>query len=188
MTDLTVSALFTYPGVSGPGEPATGLALGDIDLTLVAQDRATMAETVIWNTVNPTSELSLVGRYIKKYAAADLDLYNYFAHAFYTGATVLDQDHVSGAVGIDYIPLGTAKVWPYRVREADLTPIEGVKVEIHRDIAGTDIYWVGWTNSFGYAKDSYGNDPRLDPSPPDWYFFRKKGGVKFDNPDIETVV
>jgi hypothetical protein len=189
MSDLTISALFTLNGVDGPGEPATGLTLGDIDLTLIAQDRDTLAETIIWNTVNPTAELSLVGRYIRKYTGADLDLYNYFAHAHYTGATVLDQDHISGSIGVGGIPIGTAKVWPYQVVEADDTLIEGVRVDIYRNATATgDPYWTGWTDAFGYAKDIYGNDPRLDPSPPDWYFFRKKGGVKFNDPDTETVV
>lgn len=189
MTDLTVMARFTKSGVLGPGEPALGLTLTDIDFWLTQQDRSSGAEVIVWNgTQNPTSELSNVGAYIRIYSAADLDAYNYIANARYDGAETLDQHWIGGAAGAENIPLGAAINWPYQVVEADDTPIEGVKVEIHRNVAGDDIYWVGWTNAFGWALDLYGNAPRLDPSPPDWYFFRKKGGVKFDNPDIETVV
>lgn len=188
MTDLTVMARFTFSGVLGSGEPALGLALADIVFWLNEVDRATGAESIIWNgTQNPTIELTDVGAYQRIYANADLDAYNYVATARYNGITVLDQHWINGAVGVDNIPLGTALNWPYQVVEADDTPIEGVKIEIHRTAAGDDVYWVGWTNAFGWALDLYGNAPRLDPSPPDWYFFRKKGGVKFDNPDVETV-
>ena len=186
MPDLTVMARFTKSGVLGPGEPATGLVLADIDLWLVQQDRASGAETIIWNgTQHPDTELTDVGAYFLIYGGADLDDYNYIATARYDGIETLDQHWINGGVGADNVPLGTALNWPYQVVESDSTPIEGVKVEIHRNIAGDDVYWVGWTNAFGYTLDIYGNAPRLDPGT--WYFFRKKGGVKFDNPDIEVV-
>ena len=189
MTDLTVSVRFTVTGALGAGEPATGLALADIELFLVEQDRATGAETIIWDSdtvaVNPTAEMSKVGVYNRILTTADLDLYNYHASARYIGATSLDQDWVNGSLGLDNIPVGTAVEFPYIVQEADTTPIEGVKVEIHRNAAGTDVYWVGWTNALGEARDSYGNYPRLDPGT--WYFFRTKGGYSFSNPDTEVI-
>jgi hypothetical protein len=183
MTDLTVSATFT----KNSGQPATGLVLAEIDLYLTQQDRATGVDTVIWDgTENPTAEMDNVGAYIRILTTADLDQYNYFATAYYTGATVLDQDYVNGAVGIDYIPLGTAIEFTYTVYKIGTSdPIEGVSVEIHRNAAGTDEYWTGVTDAFGVARDDFDNKPRLDPGT--WYFFRFKGGYSFDNPDTEVV-
>lgn len=183
MSDLTVAFIFTQ----NVGQPATGLTLSQIDLYLTQQDRETGADTVIWDgTQHPTDEMANVGAYIRILATADLDQYNYYASAEYTGAVPLDQDFVNGAIGIDYIPLGTAVEFTYTVLEdGSGDPIEGVKIEIHLNAAGTDIYWVGWTDAFGVARDSYGNKPRLDPGT--YYFFRKKGGYKFDDPDTEVV-
>ena len=187
MTDLTVAAAFTIDGVDGPGEPATGLTLSEIDFYVTRQHRVTNVDTVIWDgTQNPTEEMDNVGVYTRIYDAADLDLYNYFLSAHYTGATVLDQNWVNGAVGIELIPLGTAVSVPYIVYLPDgVTPIEGVKVEVHRNAAGTDVYWVGWTNALGECRDIYGLYPRLDPGT--WYFFRKLRGYEFSNPDTEIV-
>lgn len=188
MAELMMSARFTESGALGPGEPATGLILAEIDFYLTEVDRATGAETIIWDgTQNPTSEISNVGAYIRNLSTADLDANNYFASASYDGATVLDQRWVNGSVGIDLVPIGTAVEFTYTVIDGASDPIEGVKVEIHRNAAGTDVYWVGWTDAFGVLRDTNMLKPRLDPSPPDWYFFRFKGGFSFDNPDVETV-
>ena len=158
MTDLTVSAILT----KNVGEPATGLTLSEIEFKLTAQNRATGVDTVIWNTENPTEEIDNVGAYIRIYTLADLDTYNYFASVHYTGVTVLDQDYVSGAVGIDYIPLGTAVEFTYTVVEdGSGDPIEGVYVEVHRNAAGTDHYRSFWTDAFGVARDQFDNKPRL---------------------------
>lgn len=187
MTDLTIAAAFTIDGVDGPGEPATGLTLADVDLFLTQQARATGVDVVVWDgTQNPTAEMDNVGVYIRILPTADTDLFNYFVSAHYTGVVVLDQDWIGGAVGADLIPLGTSVEVPYSVFfTGTATPIEGVKVEVHRNAAGTDIYWVGFTNGLGEARDSHGFYPRLDPGT--WYFFRKKGGFTFANPDIEVV-
>jgi hypothetical protein len=188
MTDLMIGVLLTLTGVDGPGEPATGLTLADIDLYLTAQDRATGVDSVIWDgTQNPTEEMANVGTYTRKLTTADLDLYNYYVSAHYTGPVSLDQDWVNGAIGIDLIPIGTAIEWQYIVYEPDgITPIEGVSVDIHRTAAGTGIpYWSGTTNALGEARDGSGLYPRLDAGT--WYFFRRKSGYSFSNPDIETV-
>lgn len=186
MTDLMVAARFTFTGVDGAGEPRTGLTLSEIDFFLTAVDRATGATAVVWNgSQNPTFEIDNVGGYGHLYSGADLDSYNYFLSARYDGVLSLDQNWVNGSVGLANIPLGTAVAFTYTVVDLSLDPIEGVKVEIHLNAAGTDVYWVGWTDTFGVARDSYGNLPRLDPGT--YYFFRKKGGYKFDNPDTEVV-
>jgi hypothetical protein len=187
MTDLTVAAAFTITGVDGPGEPATGLTLSEIDLYLTRQDRETGVDAVVWDgTQNPTAEMDNVGVYIRIYTGADVDQYNYLLSAHYTGLTSLDQAWVNGGIGAGLIPLGTAVEKEYKVYRPDgITPIEGVKVEVHRNAAGTDVYWVGWTNALGEARDLYGLYPRLDPGT--WYFFRKREGYTFTNPDVEIV-
>ena len=96
MSDMTVLAWFTK---STGDLPATGLTLADIDLTLTAIHRTTGAETAIWNTENPAFEVANVGAYGKIYDA-DFDTYNYAAGAQYTGADTLDDDYVSGSLGI----------------------------------------------------------------------------------------
>jgi len=93
MSNLTIAATFTQNN----GTPATGLTLADINLYLVSHNKSTGADTVIWNgTQNPTEEIDNCGIYTRIYDDADLDDYDYFARASYTGATVLDTDHVTG--------------------------------------------------------------------------------------------
>jgi len=184
MSDLTVSATFTQ----NTGQPATGLTLSDIDLYLTRQDRATGADTVIWDgTQNPTEEIDNVGAYIRIYASADLYTYNYFAAAHYTGAAVLDQDWVTGAVGLLSPPVGTAVLFTYTVTNSvTLLPIQGVKIEVSTDSAKANVVWVGWTDAFGVAYDTFGNKPILDPG--SYYFWKIKAGFLDDqNPDLEVV-
>lgn len=94
MTNLVVSASFTQ----NQGSPATGLTLTDIDITLSSINKSTGAVAAIWNTENPTAEVSNVGGYIKIYASADFDTYAYEATANYTGGSTLDSDDVGGAI------------------------------------------------------------------------------------------
>lgn len=189
MADLLVSAGFTMTGALGAGEPATGLTLVDIELFLTEVDRATDARTVIWDSdtvaVNPAFEIDNVGGYGLRYTGADLDANNYFASARHVGVASLDQNWVNGSVGIERVPIGTAVEFTYTVIDGASDPIEGVKVEIHRNLAGTDVYWVGWTDAFGVVRDTNDLKPRLDTGT--WYFFRFKGGFSFDNPDTEVV-
>jgi len=72
--------------------------LADIDLYLVAQNRTTGVDTVIWNgTQNPTEEIDDIGAYTRIYTNADFDTNHYFARGTYTGAVALDVDHVTGS-------------------------------------------------------------------------------------------
>lgn len=181
MSDLTISAAFTQSG----GQPATGLTLADIALFLTSQHRTTGATAVIWNgAVNPTVEIDNAGAYIRIYTGADLDTYNYYAAAHYVGVAVLDVDWVTGAVGIDYIPLGTAVEWPYLVTKNSV-PQDGARVRVSTDEAGTNVIRSYVTGADGYAKDIYGNHPRLDPGT--YHFWVYKAGVEFDLPDTEVV-
>lgn len=183
MTDLIVSAAFT----KNTGQPATALTLSEIDIYMTRQHRSTGADDVIWDgTQNPTEEVDNMGAYTRIYTSADLDTYIYYAVAEYTGATVLDQDWVGGLVGLLTTPVGTAQPRTYTVTDSvSLLPLVGVKVDVARDIAGTDVIWVGWTDTFGVARDINGNLPRLDPGT--YYFFKNLvGHIDDDNPDTEV--
>lgn len=184
MSDLTVAVFFT----KNTGQMAQALTLSEIDLYLTRQDRATGADTVIWDgTQNPTEEIDNIGSYIRIYTGADLTLYNYYAAAEYTGATVLDQDYVTGSVGLLTPPVGTAVAYSYPVTNSvTLLPVEGVDVEISTDDAKANVVWTGNTDIFGIARDEFGNLPILDPG---WYYFWKQLGGFIDdqNPDYEEV-
>jgi hypothetical protein len=185
MADLTVAVNFTR----NTGQPATGLTLGDIDLYLTEQDKATGADTVIWNgTQNPTEEIDNTGFYTRIYAAADWDANHYYARGNYTGAVALDTDDVMGAMECCGIPIGTAVEFTYTIYESGgppNIPIAGVTVAISTDIAGVNIVWSGTTDAFGVARNG-GYLPRLDPGT--YYFWRSLAGYTFTNPDTEVVV
>ena len=183
MADLTVAVFFTR----NTGQPATGLALGDIDLYLTEQDRETGADAVILNgTQHPTEEIDNIGGYTRIYAAADLEANDYYGRGSYTGAVVLDVDHVTGATSLIDLPCGTVVEFTYTVTDAGTgLPIEGVSVDISTDIAGNNIIWCGTTDAFGVARDEHGNLPRLDPGT--YYFWRKLSGYIFVDPDVEIV-
>lgn len=185
MTDLTCAVLFT----TGGGAPAVGLTLADIDLYLTEQDKATGADTVIWNgTQHPTEEIDNIGAYIRIYAAADWDANHYYLRGTYMGGVALDVDDVMGVMVCCDIPIGTAVEFSYTVYEAGgppNIPIDGVTVDISTDIAGTNVIWSGETDTFGVARDDFGRLPRLDPGT--YYFWRQLAGYTFNNPDTETV-
>lgn len=83
---LVVSVLFTQ----NAGDPATGLALGDIDITLRTRVKATGVMADIWATQNPTEEVG-GGLYSRALAGEDEVTFDYFGWAQYTGAVVLDS-------------------------------------------------------------------------------------------------
>jgi hypothetical protein len=106
---MLVAALFTQ----NDGEPATGLTLADIAITLNARNKTTAAVTTIWHGVAPTEEVG-GGYYSKDYATADQTLYDYFAYAVYGGAEVLDSNYsLQASVGVDN---SAAAVWAYTQR------------------------------------------------------------------------
>ena len=86
---MLIVAQFTQGG----GQPATGLALVDIDLYLYSRHKVTGAIANIWTPQPPTQEVGTGGQYTRDYAAADLANYDYFAWAEYTGVAVLDSDY-----------------------------------------------------------------------------------------------
>lgn len=184
MSDLTVAVYFTQ---NNGDDPAIGLALADIDLYLTSQNKETGALAVIWDgTQNPTAEVTNVGGYIRIYTGADIDTYHYHARGTYTGATALDQDTVTGATECCDKPIGTAVEFTYTVvHSVTGLPLEGVRVWITTDVAGTNVIWGGDTDAVGVARDDAGNLPRLDPAT--YYFWRQLAGYTFTNPDTEAV-
>jgi len=84
---MIVTALFT----KSSGQPATGLALADIDLYLYRRTRADGTVATVWDGVNPTEEVG-GGLYSRSYTD-DPDTYDYYGYARYTGATTLDVDY-----------------------------------------------------------------------------------------------
>lgn len=64
-------------------------------------------------------------------------------------------------------------------------PVEAADVWISTDVGGVNILWRGKTNAFGIAKDDLNMKPFLDAGV--YYFWQKKSGFTFTNPEIETV-
>lgn len=67
-----------------------------------------------------------------------------------------------------------------------MLPIEGVSVAITTDVAGLNVIFSGITDAFGVLRHPETSElPFLDPD--DYYFWSKKAGYSFVNPDMETV-
>lgn len=102
---MLIKVLFTKSG----GEPATGLNLAEIDITLYRRARATGIVDTVLNAVNPTAEIG-GGYYAREYTDDPL-LYTYFGMAEYTGAEVLDTNFAVGT-----IDTCAYDVWNYAIR------------------------------------------------------------------------
>jgi hypothetical protein len=65
-------------------------------------------------------------------------------------------------------------------------PIPGVAVSVSTDVAGNNVIFSGQTDAFGVLRHLETNElPLLDPGP--YYFWSKKAGYSFINPDLESV-
>jgi hypothetical protein len=79
-----------------------------------------------------------------------------------------------------------AVAYTYTVRDTVTSnPIPGVEVWITTDVAGDNVVWNGYTDTFGVARDESGALPLLDPGL--YQFWSKMPGYTFVNPDAETV-
>lgn len=184
MTNIIVAVQFT----KSSGQPATGEALADIDISLSSVSKTTLAVVAIWNPQNPTVELGQ-GRYARLYTLADLDDFDYIVQGQYTGATVMDSDYVYGQTETQSIcettfPAGAIE-FTYTVTSPLAVPLEGAQVWISTDIAGTNVIWSGLTDTFGIARDVNLQKPWLDVGT--YYFWSQLAGYSFTNPDTETV-
>jgi hypothetical protein len=184
MTDIHVQATFTKT-TTKPGAPATGLTLAEIDFYLYRVHRDTGVEETIWDgTQNPTAEVAAIGAYFRKYTGADLDTYTYHLLAEYTGATSLDTNWVTGAIGKAVVLAENLTAKPYVVSDGVGTPIEGVRVEIRQQVSGRTI-WRGTTDVNGVPRDIFNNTISIDAGTYDFYRYHHQ--YSFDNPDVETV-
>jgi hypothetical protein len=186
MTTLVISALFTQAG----GDPATGLALADIDLYLFSRNRTTGAVAAVWNPQNPTEEIG-GGLYSRALTTADEQTYDYYAYAQYTGVAILDSNyslqaspnvpncctHSPGAVEFTYTVTDSVTG----------LPVEGVEVWAALATAPSVVVWSGDTDAFGVARDDFGSKPWLDPGT--YRFYKQKAGyLDADTPyDTEVV-
>lgn len=179
---LAIGAFFT----KNAGEPATGLTLSDIDLYLTSINRSSGAVTVIWDgTQHPTDEITNIGGYFRAYVGENLGVYVYYARASYTGATLLDTNHVIGAIGPEPFPAGAVEYDYVVIDSTTLLPVEGADVWVTRT-TDSETIWRGVSDVNGYARDVYDRKPLLDPGT--YYFYKQLPGyIDDDNPDTEVV-
>ena len=86
-----------------------------------------------------------------------------------------------------YAPIAGALEITYTVKkdnEDTGDPIDGVEVWITTDSGGTNVIWSGTTDTNGVLRDVGDSKPWLDAGT--YYFWRKKAGYVFTNPDTET--
>lgn len=100
-----------------------------------------------------------------------------------TGSGIVQQN-------LEYVVadrVATAVEFTYTVvsDEGGNPPISAVEVYITNDAGGANVVWRGQTDSFGVARDDFGNLPRLQPGT--YFFFRYKYGWNFENPDTEVA-
>lgn len=86
-SDIVISALFTR----NSGQPATGLTLSDIDITVYRRRKSDGTIQTVLSAVNPTEEVG-GGIYTRAVADADVATWDYYGFAEYTGAVSLDAD------------------------------------------------------------------------------------------------
>jgi len=87
----------------------------------------------------------------------------------------------AGAAGIS----AGAVEFTYTAADSNSDPLEGVEVWITTDDAGSNLIWYGTSDAFGIARSSSNAKPMLDAGT--YYFWSKKGGYTFTNPDTVEV-
>ena len=169
------------------GDPATGLTLSDIDIYLWRVNKSTGAREAVWSGENPTLEIG-GGLYRRPYTSEDLDTYEYYAYAQYTGGQSLDSNYslqeclvqntldaiasaVSGAGAITFTYTLTSS--------EDGSPIADASVWVTTDAAGDNVVASGTTDVNGQVVFY------LDAAT--YYVWRQKSRWNFTNPDTEVV-
>ena len=87
----------------------------------------------------------------------------------------------AGAAGIS----AGAVEFTYTAEDSNSDPLEGVEIWITTDEAGSNLIWYGTSDAFGIARSSSNAKPMLDAGT--YYFWSKKGGYTFANPDTVEV-
>lgn len=185
MTDILVTAAFTKQHISGvAGQPATGLTLSEITFDLWRINRDTGAQTLLWNSLNPTAEIGTSGNYMRVYTGADFDTYNYWLLATYTGAVTLETNWLTKGVGKNIVMAEDLTTKTYVVQDSVGNPIEGVRFEVRLPSSGR-VIWRGTTDVNGVPRNIFNNTLSLDSGT--YHFYRYHHDYTFNNPDIETV-
>ena len=96
-----------------------------------------------------------------------------------SGAVQQNLEYVVKARNI----LGSERTYTV-IRSDNSNPIEGVSIQISTNLAGSNVIWIGETDSFGVARDDFGNKPFLEAGT--YYIWRYRSGYSFDNPDTEV--
>lgn len=180
MSTIVVAVSFTKSN----GQPATGLTLAQIALTMTSINNSTGAVTAVWNgTQVPTVEVTGTGTYVKLYTSADLATYSYVVSATYSGATVLDSNYAIGAIGrAETTETGAGAIeFTYTLTSSvDGTAIADADVWATSDAAGNTVLASGHTDSAGQVTFY------LDAGTV--YIWRQKSGWNFaTQPDTEVV-
>ena len=173
---LTLTAAFTKT----VGVPATGLTLSEIDLYLTAIAKATGAQTVIWDgTQHPTAEIADLGMYLRQYATEDLITYEYVGGAHYAGAEVLDSDWITGAISL-VGGGGITGTGTYTDTITDgVNPLDGVRVQLSTDNAGSNRVYEAFTNASGVFS--------MNPDPGTYYRWLDLAGYTFTQ-GVQVIV
>ncbi len=158
--------------LNSSGVPVTGLG-NTFTIELMKADQASFIEGT-----GTKAELA-EGWYSYTGVVADADTVGQLAFRV-TEGTVEDLDF---SVVVEK-PTPLAEERTYRViSSVDSSPIEGVTVIIAADAAYSNAVWRGVTDMNGYAKDTFNNNPWLDPGT--YYILRTKAGYTFDQ-DVEN--
>jgi len=100
-----------------------------------------------------------------------------------TGAGTIQQN-------LEYVVANrilNTKSYTYPVtRDDTLAAVPDATVEIFTSADRQGLIWVGVTDEFGHARDEFGALPVLQIGK-QYYFWTKKVGIIFPNPDVETI-
>lgn len=119
-----------------------------------------------------------------------------FAIGAVSGTLVIEDGSASPAVlttTVDYqfvdhilFTAGALEItYTMRIDDEDAGDVlEGVEVWISTDEAGNNVIWSGTTDASGVLREAGDSKPWLDAGT--YYFWRKKSGYVFTNPDTET--
>jgi hypothetical protein len=108
-------------------------------------------------------------------------------------AVILPAAYVAGQAGYQFYQIlgctcGTGSIpFTYTVTNSvSGLPVAGAYVWITTDLAGTNIIWAGYTDTFGVARNPGGGLPMLSAG--NFYFWKSHLGLTDDqNPDTESV-
>jgi hypothetical protein len=147
-----MSLIVTFAFTTNAGTPATGLTLSEIACYLTKVAKADGTATVVWDgSQHPTAEVDNMGAYLLIDATADLDGYDYFASAHYTGATALDMAWCSGSASSEAQRIADATLQRdmadveddaavHSLATAVLKAVSKTAASLHGDVSVLEVY------------------------------------------------